>query len=537
MAGILGSADSEWIETYPEVDQLPEEQRREIFRVNESGGEKTVVERYLRDVFLYTIFTKSSDVHIVGKKAADEGFSVRVSVRTFHGMVNCAFNRTSAGKFFRSKIFDLTSTPQGASTPETLSARFDMTIPREMAVKYGLKPFDNEDYQIGVRVSYIKLVDGFKFTCRIIDEQKAPKFHELNLSYALSHEIRRLISAPTGLYLVSGPTGSGKSTLLFAILNLLNDGQHAISTIEDPVEYRLRGDGPIGQVNVGGELTFPRALRELVRQDPDIIYVGEIRDVETMDIALAAAGTGHRVFATIHADTAADTITRAIDLTKDKARDAARLAECLKTVIAARLISVYEGPSKTRIPNSAERDWLDCNGMAHISAIEEVTGNKRVGKQPVIEALTVSVDMKREIRKLQPDKLEIFKLAAAQLQYETLAQSGVRAVLEGKAKLEDCMNNLDVYLESMQVQTTRVKLSKDHSISLCAASTAVDNYFKARDDERPYPLDHFVALAAGDSVERAEVVDIAAGGHHTQTGENLVLRLVAHGVPVEVAAK
>lgn len=527
MASILGSADNQWVETYPEVDQLSEEQRREIFRVNESGGDKTVVERYLRDVFLYTIFTKSSDVHIVGKRTADEGFAVKVSVRTFHGMVNCAFNKTSAGKYFRVKIFDLTSTPQGASTPETLSARFDMTIPRELALQYGLKPFEGEDYQIGVRVSYIKLVDGFKFTCRIIDEQKAPKFHELNLSYALSHEIRRLISAPSGLYLVSGPTGSGKSTLQFAVLNLLNDGQNAISTIEDPVEYRLRGEGPIGQVNVGGELTFPRALRELLRQDPDIIYVGEIRDVDTMDIALAAAQTGHRVFATIHADTAADTITRAIDMTKDKSRDAARLAECLKSVIAARLLPIYEGQVEERLPSTAERDWLDCNGLAHIRTIKEVTGEKKVGKQPVIEALTISVDMKREIRKQQPDKLEIFKLAATQLQYETLAQCGVRAVLEGRAKLQDCMNNLDVYLEAMQVETMRVKLSKDHSISLGAASTAIDSYFKARDDEQPQQLEHFLTVAAGGA-------DV---GHHMPTGENPVLRLVSQGVPVEVSAK
>ena len=168
------------------------------------------------------------------------------------------------------------------------------------------------------------------------------KLHELGLLYSLLRAIKQAVNEPSGLILVSGPTGSGKTTLLNAVLGYLNNGQRSILTIENPVEFRLTGEGPIKQVQVQGDITFARALRAGLRCDPDIILIGEIRDEETMEIALQAAQTGHLVLATIHANSGAETISRALDLTVDKRRDAYRLAETLKFVMAQRLLDKYK---------------------------------------------------------------------------------------------------------------------------------------------------------------------------------------------------
>ena len=144
-------------------------------------------------------------------------------------------------------------------------------------------------------MAYIRTFDGYTFVCRLLDQQRSPGLDELGMSYALLRAVKRAALEPSGLILVSGPTGSGKTTTLSAILQWLINGQRCVVTIENPVEYELPIFGPVKQIEVRGEITFAKALRKTLRLDPEVILVGEIRDQETMEIALQAAQTGHLV--------------------------------------------------------------------------------------------------------------------------------------------------------------------------------------------------------------------------------------------------
>lgn len=171
---------------------------------------------------------------------------------------------------------------------------------------------DNQD--IDLRVSILPVVNGEKVVIRILNRgsYKIDK-KQLGMSEENLKKLHKIISKPNGIVLVTGPTGSGKSTTLYTILNELNSDNRNIVTIEDPVEYTMNG---INQVNVNSKagLTFAKGLRSILRQDPDIVMIGEIRDEETAKVAVKAAITGHLVLSTLHTNDAPSTITRLIDM-------------------------------------------------------------------------------------------------------------------------------------------------------------------------------------------------------------------------------
>jgi general secretion pathway protein E len=170
------------------------------------------------------------------------------------------------------------------------------------------------DRNIDIRVSTLPTVYGERVVLRLLDKSsRMLELHELGIPDAHLSEIRKLINLSHGIVLVTGPTGSGKTTTLYAALSEINTQDKNIITIEDPVEYQIDG---IGQVPVNRKvgLSFANGLRTIVRQDPDIILVGEVRDLETAEIAIQAALTGHLVFSTLHTNDAASAITRLIDM-------------------------------------------------------------------------------------------------------------------------------------------------------------------------------------------------------------------------------
>ena len=170
------------------------------------------------------------------------------------------------------------------------------------------------DRNIDIRVSTLPTVYGERVVLRLLDKSsRMLQLHELGIPDAHLSEIRKLINLSHGIVLVTGPTGSGKTTTLYAALSEINTQDKNIITIEDPVEYQIDG---IGQVPVNRKvgLSFANGLRTIVRQDPDIILVGEVRDLETAEIAIQAALTGHLVFSTLHTNDAASAITRLIDM-------------------------------------------------------------------------------------------------------------------------------------------------------------------------------------------------------------------------------
>jgi len=188
--------------------------------------------------------------------------------------------------------------------------------------------------EVDMRISILPVVSGEKIAIRILAKYiKGFGLHEIGLEKKDRDLMRKEIQRPFGMILTSGPTGSGKTTTLYSLLRLLNNPRVNITTLEDPIEYRIKGINQI-QVNSVTNLTFSRGLRTIVRQDPDVIMVGEIRDEETAEMAVNASLTGHLLLSTFHANDSATTIARLLDMGVEPFL----LASTLRVVIAQRLV-------------------------------------------------------------------------------------------------------------------------------------------------------------------------------------------------------
>lgn len=464
-----------FIDNIPHVDdinELTQQERRSIMAVYEGKEARAEIEEKVRNIFLWAILNMASDIHIVGKQDRLAPV-VTISVRTSEGLIHELYNGEH-GRCFENKLFQLTGTPQGASTPQILSSRFEMNLPLHYAKKHGLSPKPGElKYTVNVRLEYARTFDGFSFVCRLLDQQKTPALHELGFTGAMMNVLHRVLIEPSGLILVSGPTGSGKTTLLNAILTYLNDGTKAICTVEDPVEYRL-GDGSIKQIQIGGDITFPKALRSILRQDPDIILIGEIRDTETMEIAIQAAQTGHLVLSTIHTNSAHETVGRALSLCLDKDRDAIRLAGILKFVIAQRLVKRYEGELVHRQLTNNEIDWMVINGIPIPTNFAEVVATGKKGKMAIVEGIAITDEIKIVMRSGNYTNEEIYRLARNQMQYESLASAGFRGVEEKGCLLKDCMESLDTNTDAKVYPGARLVVARDNELSLSLVSMLTD---------------------------------------------------------------
>jgi general secretion pathway protein E len=167
---------------------------------------------------------------------------------------------------------------------------------------------------VDVRVSTLPTAFGERVVLRLLDKaSNVLTLEEIGMADDLLRQVNAMISKSHGIFLVTGPTGSGKTTTLYAALSRLNSREKNIITVEDPIEYQLAGVGQI-QVNTKIDLTFANGLRSILRQDPDIIMVGEIRDRETAEIAVQSALTGHMVFSTLHTNDAAGALTRLVEM-------------------------------------------------------------------------------------------------------------------------------------------------------------------------------------------------------------------------------
>lgn len=193
---------------------------------------------------------------------------------------------------------------------------------------------EKDGYKISFRVSILPVFEGEKIVMRLLDEtSKGLTLEKMGLSGNALEAVHRQIKRPNGMVLVTGPTGSGKTTTLYTVMDILNTPEVNISTVEDPVEYRMPRINQT-QTNAKIGMTFAAALRSLLRQDPDIIMVGEIRDGETMQIAIEAAMTGHLVLSTLHTNSAAGAIPRFIDM----GAESFMIASTANVVIAQRLV-------------------------------------------------------------------------------------------------------------------------------------------------------------------------------------------------------
>jgi general secretion pathway protein E len=202
-------------------------------------------------------------------------------------------------------------------------------MPQDGRIKLAVRGTD-----IDFRVSTIPTAFGESVVMRILDRSRvALDFSRLGFNDEQIAAFVDLIRSPNGIVLVTGPTGSGKTTTLYTALQLLDNSERKIFTVEDPIEYQLPGTNQV-QVHAAIGLTFPHALRSILRQDPDIIMIGEIRDLETAQIAIQASLTGHLVLSTLHTNSAAATVTRLIDMGVEHYL----LASTVKGIVAQRLV-------------------------------------------------------------------------------------------------------------------------------------------------------------------------------------------------------
>lgn len=233
-----------------------------------------------------------------------------------------------------------------------------------------------EGRQVELRVSTVPSKFGEKAVLRIIDKARVPtSLDSLGIQPDMLLDLRRLIYEPHGIILVTGPTGSGKSTSLYGSLAEIVNDRVNVSTVEDPVEFTLPGVVQI-QVNLKAGLTFARALRALLRQDPDILMVGEIRDSETAEIAIQAALTGHLVLSTLHTNDAVSAVTRLINMGVEPYL----VAACVRGILAQRLVrKICTGCKKSR-PSSPEDKQIYAQLFGDQITLDEMYAGEGCGK-------------------------------------------------------------------------------------------------------------------------------------------------------------
>ena len=228
----------------------------------------------------------------------------------------------------------------------------NLTIDEKRVPQDGRFKINVSDRQYALRVSTLPIIDGEKIVMRILDESnQAVTLTDLGFWGQALTDITREITEPNGIVLMTGPTGSGKSTSLFSILTTLNKPNVNISTIEDPVEYKIAGVNQT-QTNSKAGMTFASGLRALLRQDPNIIMVGEIRDGETANLAIQAALTGHMVFSTLHTNNAATTLPRLLEMQIEPFL----IASTVRAVVGQRLVRrLHIGSRKSYVPTEEEK--------------------------------------------------------------------------------------------------------------------------------------------------------------------------------------
>ena len=293
------------------------------------------------------------------------------------------------------------------------------------------------DRRIDFRVSVLPTVHGEKVVMRMIDRANALVsmeklgFTEHNLAL-----FSKILKAPEGIVLVSGPTGSGKSTTLYAALNELNQPNRNIVTVEDPVEYQLHGISQV-QVNVKAGLTFAGGLRSILRQDPDIIMIGEIRDAETAEIAVRAAITGHVVLSTIHTNDAVSTVMRLVDM----GIDSYLVLTALIGVVAQRLVKRFcVTCKKAREATDDEKQILGVEGSFTIyegKGCNACGGTGYLGRIGIHEILVIDT----ELRSMFTSGCESHEIveAAVKKGMKTLKQSAKDLIFEGVTSISEML--------------------------------------------------------------------------------------------------
>lgn len=295
---------------------------------------------------------------------------------------------------------------------------------------------------VDVRISTMPTQYGESVVMRLLIQNSSSfTLESLGMPAEMLVRFRKLIHRPSGMVLVTGPTGSGKTTTLYAALNELNSTSNKIITVEDPVEYRLPGINQV-QVNEKIDLDFSRVLRSTLRQDPDIVLIGEMRDQETAQIGLRAAMTGHLVLSTLHTNDAISSPIRMIDMGAPRFM----VAMSIVAVIAQRLVRlICDSCTEQHHPTPAENAWLrqelghdvDQHLYVHGKGCNKCNGTGYIGRLGVYELLEMNNALVDAANQPNPD--HFIKLARQQMVGKTLRKSAVDLVTQKRTTIAEAM--------------------------------------------------------------------------------------------------
>lgn len=337
------------------------------------------------------------------------------------------------------------------ATPLALRLKLmaDLDISEKRLPQDGRFAMKVKNQRIDVRISTMPTQFGESVVMRLLNQAgNTLRLESIGMPRKMLERFRAIVGRPNGLVLVTGPTGSGKTTTLYSALAELNSVEKKLITVEDPVEYRLQGINQV-QVNDKIELSFARVLRSALRQDPDIVLVGEMRDQETAQIGLRAAMTGHLVLSTLHTNDAASTPLRLMDMGVPRYM----VGGSLQAVLAQRLVRVIcESCSTTYQPTPPEQTWLraELGGFVeqaqffHGKGCSHCNGTGYRGRTGVYELL----EMTRAVTDAanHPDPAHFLKVAHEEMGGETLRRHGVQLAVQGRTTIGEAMrisNQLD----------------------------------------------------------------------------------------------
>jgi len=375
--------------------------------------------KYVQTLFKQAIRMKASDIHVEPRQ---KKFMIRFRI---DGVLR---EIPSPPKHLQDNIITI------------LKVMADLDISEKRAPQDGRIRLPFEGREIDFRVNSLPSIYGEKIVIRVLDTSSIVlEFATLGFAKDDEKRIRDVMFAPHGIILAAGPTGSGKTTTLYTILKEVATDDKNVSTLEDPVEYRLDKLTQC-QVEVKAGMTFSAGLRALLRQDPDVVMVGEIRDLETAELAIQASLTGHLVLSTIHTNSSVGTITRLSNM----GCDSFLVADTLSMVIAQRLVRRL---CQCKEEYMADPEKLALMGVKSSKSIKlaKATGCDKCGftgykGRSGIHEILIPNDEMRELMGRGATEFEMFKLARKKCGLRVLKESGIRKVLHGVTDYAQVLN-------------------------------------------------------------------------------------------------
>lgn len=363
----------------------------EVYDLLDREKEQAPIVKFLNSIFIEAIQQRASDIHF---EPGEKGLGVRYRI---DGVLQ---KRHTPPREYQAQLI----------TRIKVMAKMDIAerrLPQDSRIKLQLGA-----REIDLRVSTVPTVNGERIVLRILDKGSVVLgLDRLEMPAQVDKEFRRLIRMPEGIILVTGPTGSGKTTTLYSAISETQSDDTNIMTVEDPVEYKLPG---IAQIGIRGQigLTFAKGLRHILRQDPDVIMIGEIRDLETAEIAIQASLTGHLVMSTLHTNDAPSAVTRLVDMGVEPYL----LSSTLLGVVAQRLARrICPHCKESYLASQEEMDDMGWKGQPLLTlyrgkGCDRCYGSGYSGRQGIYELMPVGGAIQRQIVH-SPDAVEMRRVA------------------------------------------------------------------------------------------------------------------------------